>query len=157
MDIEVKSGDTHGAPRPSRLPPTTALEASRLRDTLDTTLLLDSTTPLPRQHTPTTEHVAKGYATPFHLRPRRLQRDRASAPGAIGHPGLHCTHAVLTALISRNPTGPVILRLVQILDRMSCLPRGRARPLSPLRQISTSKLWSRATRTFLTSTGYHAT
>lgn len=58
MDIEEKSGDTHGAPRPSRLPPTTALEASRLRDTLDTTLLLDSTTPLLRQHTPTTEHVA---------------------------------------------------------------------------------------------------
>jgi hypothetical protein len=72
-------------------------------------------------------------------------------------PGLYSTNVVLTALTSRNPTGPVILRTVQILDCLPCQPRDRARPLSPLRQISTSKHWSRATRTFLTSTGYHAT
>jgi hypothetical protein len=78
-------------------------------------------------------------------------------PWSCSTPGLHSTNVALTALTSRNPTGPVVLRTVQTLDRLACQPRDRARPLSPLHQISTSKHWWRATKTFLTSTGYHAT
>jgi hypothetical protein len=70
---------------------------------------------------------------------------------------LHSTHVVLTDLVSRDPTGSGRLRAISTLDCPPCQPHGRARPSSPLRQTSTSKHWSRATKTFPTWIEYHAT
>lgn len=63
----------------------------------------------------------------------------------------------LKDLVPRNPVRPAtIIRTAKLHNRLQCRHRGRARPSSPLRQTSTLKHWSKATRTFPTWIEYHA-
>jgi hypothetical protein len=88
MDMEVKSGTFLPASAGLRVFHQStnncsgSFAISRHTLHLSTISLLHFTTRLPRRHTTTIEHAANGYATPSHLRPCHVQRDRAPVLGA---------------------------------------------------------------------------